>query len=154
MSYVVKLVGIVLTTLLICLHVKAEETQLKLSLQIDELNRLAIVLENTGSDAIMLRSKLYINVADRNSRLMFYYKSASDDAWEVWERHPSMEPLEIDGGKLQLLPRSSRFVGLGKSSFDSCFLRVELRTLYQTKGVVRVVKLESNTIYIPRLADQ
>ncbi len=81
---------------------------------------------------------------------MFYYKTSLNDAWETWERYASVEPLNVDGGKIELLPNRHKTIFLGKSPFDSCFLKIELATLYRTSKTAGIIKLESNTIYIPR----
>ncbi len=111
---------------------------------------MSVVLENVGLDTILLRSRLYINAAEKNSRLLFYYKTSFNDAWETWERYVSIEPLNVDGGKIELLPNRHKTIFLGKSPFDSCFLKIELATHYRTSKTSGVVKLESNAIYIPR----
>lgn len=152
MKNIVVIIGIVCTILLNCIYAgaKVEQPKLIATLKIDSINRISVVLENVGLDTILLRSGLYINAAEKNSRLMFYYKTSFNDAWETWERYVSIEPLNVDGGKIELLPNRHKTIFLGKSPFDSCFLKIELATLYRTSKTAGIIKLESNAIYIPR----
>lgn len=152
MKNIARIMHIVCVILLSYTYVGAQVDQFKLraTLKIDSINNLSIVLENAGLDTISLRSRLYINIAEKNSKLMFYYRSSLNDAWEIWERYVSTEPLDVDGGKIKLFPNSHKSIFLGKSPFDSCFLKIELTTLYRTNKTAGIIRLESNTIYIPR----
>lgn len=88
MKNIAVIIGIVCTILLNCIYAGAQVEQPKLiaTLKIDSINRISVVLENVGLDTILLRSRLCINAAEKNSTII--YLSGSDNVskeryWEV-----------------------------------------------------------------------
>lgn len=140
-------------SLVVSSKTQAQDTQpkLSLSLKVKSKNFLSLSLHNDSYDTISVRTKVYINdISKRYRHLLFLYKSKGQEQndWKIWERHYDPLPYIYNDGSVSLPPKRSITILGGLSSFENCYVKAILSTVYRTSDHTGFIQLESNSVYI------